>query len=210
MRNEWRETYVESIKEINEFLNKTFPPIEKNQSPRFSNKMEESQRSPINNNSMILDKTFRKRRVATAADKKIDLNSLLFLENLHKRMKSMLKLKKALNVRTDKEQCDDNSKFLNSFLEDHNKKFSILWRNNPGTTKVIGVVKDIFPKRRKSFFEARETSEKQKKRAKSLSINSISFGKLLKGNEQEQEEKKEFKNGRKLKQRLYRALNVKF
>ena len=126
MKNDWRENYVRSIKKVNEVLKNQMTSSEQIiQSPRFSTKIETSQINSERNGSPF-NKNFRRRRVATAIDKTIDLSNLTVLENLHKRMNSMLRLKKALNFTTDKQQCEQNSRFLNSFLEDNNKKFCVV------------------------------------------------------------------------------------
>lgn len=170
IKNEWRETYIRSIKQINKILkNATSPNFL--QSPRFAKT--ESLKFPIqiiDATSSSLNRSYKKRRVATPNEKPIDLNNLTVLENLHHQMKSMLKLKKALNFKTHQDQCKENSKFLNSLMEDQNKKFYIISLQTPSGVKLIGATKDIFLKRRKSANLRIEPKIKQKKR-NSLSIN---------------------------------------
>ena len=215
MKNDWRENYVRSIKEVNDVLkNQMISSEQIIQSPRFSTKIEISQINGEKSGSPM-NKTFRRRRVVTATDKTIDLSNLTILENLHKRMTSMLRLKKALNFTTDKQQCEQNSRFLNSFLEDSHKKFCIVSTQNPGNKRIIGVLRNM-TERRKSVFVKKKYVEKENKRAKSLSvnrakslsINNISYSQILKENEPDKQTV-EFKNGRKLKQHLYKAIKLK-
>ena len=130
-------------------------------------------------------------------------------------MNSMLTLKKASNFTTDKQQCEQNFRFLNSFLEDNNKKFCVVSTQNPRNKRIIGVLRNI-TERRKSVFVKKRYFEKQNKRAKSLSVkraksssvNNISYSQFLKEKEPDRQTN-EFKNGRKLKQHLYKALKLK-
>lgn len=201
IKNEWREKYVSTIKEINNFLQK------QTKTPPYSYKTQVSQcKTPSPQN-----KSFKRQRIASYVDQKLDLTSIEVLEKLHKRLNNMLKIKKAINNKTDREKCEENSQFLNSMLEDRNKRFSIVSCPISGNKrKLIGVVRDIFQKRGKSMFEKPRKPEKKETKARSLSINDISFGDFVRvENVGKNKKNPEFVNGRKIKQRLFKVLKYK-
>ena len=217
MKNEWREKYVSTIREISDFLKNlpsTITPPSHSPLKTFSPRSLSPYKTP-----QSPDKTpppsnrfFRRERIASFITPKLDLTSLEVLEKLHKRLKNMLRIKKSINQKSDREKCEENSAFLNSLLEDRKKRFCIVKRPiSGGQNKIIGVVRDILPERRKSMIiERTEKKKDMRKKNRSLSINDISFGEFFRVEHEGGKNKSSgFVNGRKLKNRMFKILKVK-
>lgn len=154
-KNEWREELLSSIKAVNEFLKMDRTTDFKEFAPKLFQTQRSSSFSPMNKTS------FRKQRIASLSDQKPQLDSLLYLEKMHRRLSNILKLKRTLYVKKDSEQCIENSRFLNSLLEEKNKKMYIVKKSMPGSQiKLIGVIKQIFPLN-KTTAERPQTTQRQ-------------------------------------------------
>lgn len=202
MKNDWRDKYIESIRKISEIIQKQ---RQRSLSPCFSRTQ-----SPRSQTSTPKNKSYRRERVTSFIESKPDLSSLDVLEKLERRYSNILKIKKALDFKTDRQRCDENTMFLNSLFEDRKKQFVIVTKQERGNVKkLIGVVRDIFPKRGKSLIQKNEKSESRKKNVRSLSID-----RTLKRRPSEEvvpifNKQPEFINGRKLKNRLFKILRLK-
>lgn len=168
-KNEWREELLSSIKAVNEFLKSESSLESKEFNPtRLFQTHRSSSFSPINK------PTYRKQRIASLSDQKPQLDSLLYLEKMHRRLSNILKLKRTLYMKNDREQCIENSRFLNSLLEENNKKMCIVKKSLPGSQiKLIGVLKEIFPVNKTTRDRPQTTQRQTTKRSKKERNSSV-------------------------------------